>query len=274
MKKLSFTQGLLFALFFCAASQPLHAVQFVRLSLAEAKVRAAQLQRPLFVNFHANWCLPCQWMDNNTFLDPNVSDYLSLNYLAVKIDVDEVQGYADKEACGVKFLPSMLVFNASGIVVVRYEETLDAGQLLTLLQRYNTPENRVAQRPLVMNVNHISSPVQENIAPNLSADADDDPAKLDAQRRRLNLPTPPPPGSPGIRKLGVQLGVFSSYEQVIQQVQFFEKKFNKPVNISSRLYNGQTYYHLIAGPFDTPAQMQTYLNALQREGLKSLVVLM
>lgn len=281
MKKLSFTKGLLFALFFCAASQPLHAVQFVRLSLAEAKARAAQLQRPLFVNFHANWCLPCQWMDNNTFLDPNVSDYLSLNYLAVKIDVDEVQGYADKEACGVKFLPSMLVFNASGIVVARYEETLDAGQLLTLLQRFNTPENRVAQRPLVMNVHQVGgrnlspqpSSVQEPMTPHLSADVEDDPAKLDAQRRRQDLTTNSS-GSPGTRKMGVQVGVFSSYEHVIQQVQFFEKKFNKPVNISSRLHNGQTYYHLIAGPFDTPAQMQAYLNALQREGLKSLVVLM
>ena len=217
-------------------------------------------------------------MDKNTFADPDVSAYLSQQYLAVKIDVDEVQGYADKEACGVKYLPSLLIFNASGIVVSRYEETLDAAQMLEVLRKYDTPANRVAPRntyavPVVkLNTSNTDiAQIGKHEMAAISAEAEDDPAHLDAQRRPLT-PSATTPAMPTSRKMGVQVGVYSSYENVIRQVQYFEKKFYKTVHISSQTNNGQTYYHLIAGPFETPAQMQTYLNALQRDGLKGLIV--
>lgn len=277
MKKLSLPQGLLLALSLFAVSPKLHAVQFARLSLAEAKARAAQLQRPLFVHFYANWCLPCQWMDKNTFANAEVAVYLNEQYLAVKIDVDEVQGYADKEICSIKYLPSMLVFNASGIVLARYEETLDAQQLLEVLRKYDSPTNRIAAKnnvsiPAVRIVPSSSTgaPVV-NIEPTLTAGVEDDPAHLDAQRRPLTQPVSNP-AVPAARKMGIQVGVYTNYENVIRQVQYFEKKFYKTVNISSATNNGQTYYHLIAGPFDQAGQMQTYLNALQREGVKGLIV--
>lgn len=278
MKKLSLLRGLLLVFTLLTASQKLHAVQFARLSLAEAKARAAQLQRPLLIHFAANWCLPCQWMDQNTFVDPEVLAYLSNQYLAVKIDVDEVQGYADKEACGVKYLPSLLIFNASGIVVSRYEETLDAAQMLEVLRKYDTPTNRVAPRnTYAVPVVKINTPgstlaqIEQSEIGSISADVEDDPAHLDAQRLPI-AQTNSSPALPSSRKMGIQVGVYSSYENVIRQVQYFEKKFYKAVHISAQTNNGQTYYHLIAGPFETPAQMQTYLNALQRDGLKGLIV--
>lgn len=278
MKRFFPLKGLLLALSLLTTSQNLHAVQFARLSLAEAKARAAQLQRPLLIHFAANWCLPCQWMDKNTFADPEVFTYLSQQYLAVKIDVDEVQGYADKETCGVKYLPSLLIFNASGIVVSRYEETLDAAQMLEVLRKYDTPANRIAPRttyavPVVKQTSSdtIVTHIGQNDMTTISAEVEDDPAHLDAQRRPLT-PSTATPARPTSRKMGIQVGVYSSYENVIRQVQFFEKKFYKPVHISAQTNNGQTYYHLIAGPFETPAQMQAYLNALQGDGLKGLIV--
>ena len=278
MKKLSFLRVLLFIITLLTATQKLQAVQFANLSLAEAKVRAAQLQRPLLIHFAANWCLPCQWMDKNTFVDPAVSTYLDNQYLAVRIDVDEVQGYADKEACGVKYLPSLLIFNASGIVVSRYEETLDAAQMLEVLRKYNTPANRIAPRtnytvPVVKidNPSNTVAPIEQSEIGTIATGAEDDPAHLDAQRLPIGQTTTPP-ALPSSRKMGVQVGVYSSYENAIRQVQHFEEKFYKTVQISAQTQNRQTYYHLIAGPFETPAQMQTYLNALQRDGLKGIIV--
>lgn len=278
MKKLSLLRGLLLVFTLLTVSQKLPAAQFARLSLAEAKARAAQLQRPLLIHFAANWCLPCQWMDKNTFADPEVSTYLANQYLAVKIDVDEVQGYADKEACGVKYLPSLLIFNASGIVVSRYEETLDAAQMLEVLRKYNTSGNRVSPRTAytvpTMKVNQTSNTaalIGQNTLGTIAAEVDDDPAHLDA----LRLPTDQttiPTALPSSRKMGIQVGVYSSYENAIRQVQYFEKNFYKAVSISAQSQGGQTYYHLIAGPFDAPSQMQGYLNALQRHGLKGIIV--
>jgi len=215
-------------------------------------------------------------MEENTFANPEVAAYMGNNYLAVKIDVDEVQGYADRETCGVKFLPSMLIFNASGIAIVRFEETIDALQLLDQLRRNNTPENRIAYKmtPSSGFENTESDPNQSTYligaeTQNFSANVDDDPALLDAQRNRnrtsIGTPSVPP------RKIVVQVGVYSSYENVVQQVKFLETKFNTPVNISSSTANGQTYYHLLAGPFQTPELLQSYLNRLKNEGIKGVI---
>ncbi|WP_353482041.1 thioredoxin family protein [Haliscomenobacter sp.] len=277
MRKLTtVTSGMLLVFTLVVASQKLRAAQFLNLPLAEAKARAAQLKRPLFVHFYASWCLPCQWMEANTFIDPEVSAYMNNDYLAVKIDVDEVQGYADRETCGVKFLPSMLIFNASGVAIARFEETINAVQLLDQLRHYNTPENRVVSRTSTVSTVENLEPDKlysayqtNNEVQNLSADLEDDPAMLDAQRNRTL--TQSNTSNFYSRKMGVQVGVYSSYENVVQQVRYLEKKFNTPVNISSSNSNGQTYYHLIAGPFKTPALLENYLNALQREGIKGVV---
>lgn len=279
MKKLLPLKGLLLALSLITVSSGLHAMQPEQLSLAEAKARAAQLQRPLLVHFFATWVLPCQWLEKNTFANPEVSDYLKGHYLFVKIDVDEVQGYADKEACGIKYLPSLLIFNASGIVVTRFEETLDAQQMLDVLHKFDTPANRIpAKNQSTVPVARINSTIPvKHSTPNVhqfSADtSEDDPAHLDAQRRPL-IQTNQTSAVPASRKMAVQIGVYSSYESVIQQVNYFEKKFYKPVHISSSTKNGQTYYHLIAGPFDSPAPMQVYLDSLQKAGVKAWVIVL
>ena len=154
-----------------------------------------------------------------------------------------MQGYADKEACGVKYLPSLLIFNASGIVVSRYEETLDAAQMLEVLRKYDTPANRIAPRttyvvPVVkLNTsNTVIAQIGENDTATMSAEVEDDPAHLDAQRRPLS-PSAATPAMPTSRKMGIQVGVYSSYENVIRQVQYFEKKFYKTVHISSQTTN-------------------------------------
>jgi thiol-disulfide isomerase/thioredoxin len=281
MKKLSLLRDLLLVLTILTAGSSLCTAQFSKHSIAEAKARAAQLQKPLLVHFYANWCLPCQWMDQHTFADPGVSTHLQ-RYLAIKVDVDELRGYTDKEVYGVKFLPTILIFNASGVVVARFEETLDAQLMTDMLLKYDTPANRsvhnsgkLIQPPQVAGSTTIAVPVARlNAAEHSSllASAEDDPAQLDALRRApgLNPVSEKPQYAP--RKMGVQLGVYSHYENVIRQVQFFEKKFYKSVNIATKTSNGQSYYHLIAGPFETPAQLQGYLNSLQREGLKGLIV--
>ena len=90
------------------ASSPT-AVQFFSGSLPSAKAQAEKEGKLVFVDFTAQWCLPCQWMDETTFNDPQIADFIEENYIAVKIDVDHFDGVVWKEQYNIKMLPSMSV---------------------------------------------------------------------------------------------------------------------------------------------------------------------
>ena len=52
-------------------------------------------------------------MDETTFKDENVARVLNENFIALKVDIDNVSGYDLKNAYDVKYLPTMLIFNSS-----------------------------------------------------------------------------------------------------------------------------------------------------------------
>jgi thioredoxin 1 len=117
----------------------LTAVSFFQGSLQSAKAKAAAEGKPFFVDFMATWCMPCRWMDETTYKNTKLANYISDNYLAVKIDIDDFDGFALKEEYEIKYLPSILVFSAKGKLLAQYEESLPAAKLLSILKEFEVP---------------------------------------------------------------------------------------------------------------------------------------
>lgn len=130
-------------LLFISASGP-NAVKFHKGSLSSAKDLAAREGKLYMVDFVARWCMPCRWMEETTFSDPQVSKYLGENYVSVKIDIDDFDGFAYKQLYGIKILPSILIFNSKGELLSQYQESLSPSRMLKILQKHNTGKNRVA----------------------------------------------------------------------------------------------------------------------------------
>ena len=95
----------------------------------------------LLVDFYADWCTPCRWMDNTTFANEEVSLTLNKNYVVYKADIDDPNGFNAKEKFNVKILPTLLIFNTKGEMQERIEETLTPDQLLPILDFHNNPNN-------------------------------------------------------------------------------------------------------------------------------------
>ncbi len=119
-------------------------VKFHKGSLSSAKDLAAREGKLYMVDFVASWCMPCRWMEETTFANPEVSKYLGENYVSVKIDIDDFDGFAYKQIYGIKILPSILIFNSKGELLAQYQESLSPSKMLSILQKYNQPKNRVA----------------------------------------------------------------------------------------------------------------------------------
>jgi thiol-disulfide isomerase/thioredoxin len=79
----------------------------------EAAVADAKAQnKMLFIDFRADWCKPCREMEQTTFQDPTLSEYVHSKYIPVKADVDYSFFAMDlKEKYNVSSLPTILILD-------------------------------------------------------------------------------------------------------------------------------------------------------------------
>ncbi len=144
-------------------------------NLTAAKQLAASEGKLYLVDFTAKWCMPCQWMEETTFSDQRVINYMKENYVAVKIDIDDFDGFAHKQLYGIKKLPSILIFNSKGVLLEQYTGSHAPSGLLKILEEHNQPNNRIKPGPTNVAV---AKPISE------------DPAINHQRTRPLTAPTP------------------------------------------------------------------------------------
>ncbi len=112
-------------------------IAFIENDLEIAKQQARASGKSIMVDFWADWCSPCKWMDEQTFNRPEVANYLNNNYISVRVNVDNLDGIGYKTQYGVRFLPTILILNGEGTVLKKYEETLAPSKLLKILKEHN-----------------------------------------------------------------------------------------------------------------------------------------
>lgn len=61
-------------------------IQWITWDEVEAKMENEP--RKVLVDVYTDWCGPCKMMDNTTFSDPNVVDYVNENYYAIKFNAE------------------------------------------------------------------------------------------------------------------------------------------------------------------------------------------
>src|SRR5207247_5601054 len=90
-------------------------------NLDEAVKAARTAQRPLMVDFWAEWCGWCRRLDQTTYRDPNVV-HLSAAFVAVKVDTEGTQ--REVEFAGrynVSSLPTIVFLSPEGRPLLRID---------------------------------------------------------------------------------------------------------------------------------------------------------
>jgi len=61
------------------------------LTLAEAQEKSAEAPRKIMLFMHTNWCIWCKKMEESTFVNEDIADYINRNYYPVKFDAEADQ---------------------------------------------------------------------------------------------------------------------------------------------------------------------------------------
>lgn len=80
----------------------------------EAAIEEAQKQdRPILVDVYSDWCAACFELDQNTWPDESIRDYIQKNYIAIRIDMDKIRPDLAKRYQIIGY-PTILVLNTEG----------------------------------------------------------------------------------------------------------------------------------------------------------------
>jgi thiol-disulfide isomerase/thioredoxin len=75
-------------LIFLASFNLVQAQKIEWMTLAEAMEAQKAEPKKIFMDVYTDWCGPCKLLDKNTFQNPDVSNYISEHYYAVKFNAE------------------------------------------------------------------------------------------------------------------------------------------------------------------------------------------
>ena len=270
--------ALAFSLFICFETFAIEDL-FVNATLEQVETQAARDGKLYMIDFYAHWCLPCKWMDETTFSDPQVVDYLKENYIPLKVNIDDFDGFGIKEKYEVAVLPTLILFNSSGQLVERVEESLTPTKLLSILVSHNTANNRIRKKIMepIIEAPDYEIPVitseeepktEYSIADKKKANpihkkneiAWEDTGLFEFSVRQRNR-----------TGYALQMGVFAEYGNVLREAAKMEAKYGKTTLVHISKLNGATVYRLMISDFSTREKAQLFVNLLNDQGIQALV---
>lgn len=251
--------------------------EFLDIPITEVQKLAGQQQKLYFVLFTAEWVMPCQWMEENTFNDQALSQYIESVYLPVKVDVNQQEGKILQQQYEVTALPSILAFSSRGLYLGKQEGALEAEELLEWLKQYDTAANKAAailssndedllsspravvkvSRPALIPAQEVSMPTHTSYTyaparPQQTYQA------IEAQDRDPDYFT-------------VQTGVFSSYENALNEIKSIEQRIQAQAHFSQEKKGNVTLYRILVGRLSNRTQALELQQQLKKLGISGFV---
>jgi thioredoxin-related protein/uncharacterized protein YktA (UPF0223 family) len=98
-------------------------INFQNITFSEVKTQETQQQRHFLTYINGRWCLGCQVMEETTFINQKLGQYINNESLSVKVDIHSALGKEWDKEFQITCLPTFLLFDKQGQLLDRYETT-------------------------------------------------------------------------------------------------------------------------------------------------------
>ncbi len=156
-------------------------------NLEDSLHRAAANGQPVLMEFTADWCVFCKKMEKNTFPNPQVTQRISSNFVAVRVDADQNKDLV--KDLGIKGLPAILIVSPDMKVIKRISGFQTPEALVKQLDEEISARPTQASPPMiasssVQSERPINQPVRQQ--PPQQQQPQFDPQQQQPQRRQQN----------------------------------------------------------------------------------------
>ncbi len=120
---------------------------------------AKSQNRPIFIDFYADWCIPCKRMEKQVLGHEGVAAYMNMHFINVKLNTQHSLGRELSKKYNIRFLPTVLFISPKGEVILKKASSLGVVEFMQLAQnasyKFDTNHRYVAS----------SAPVQRTYTP-------------------------------------------------------------------------------------------------------------
>ena len=103
----------------------------------EALGQAKEQNKPLLIDFGAEWCVFCRKMDQTTFIEPDVVARLNSDFIPVKLDASSKAAKSLAGKFSIQGLPTILVLDKDGNLKRKITGFVSPDRFLKLLAAIN-----------------------------------------------------------------------------------------------------------------------------------------
>jgi thioredoxin-related protein/cell division septation protein DedD len=284
-------------------------LKFYSGNLASAKQLAGQEGKLYFAEFTASWCAPCRTLEETTFRDSKVIQYIDQYYIPVKVDIDDFDGIALKQVYNVQTIPTVIIFNSKGQLIEKYDKNLPASKMLALLQKHNVPANKITHpssykipshyantsynnqqiSPQSTNTTTLISKPSNKISTSHSpmrtttsiSKADKQPVTPSPLHEEATAPILTVAQGNGLYRFrvkqqasagySVQIGAFGAYGNVLREVARLQDRFTEPIIVHIIEKADKPIYKIMLGEFASRQEAIEYHATLQANGLEGVI---
>jgi len=112
-------------------------VSFIQASPEEVKNILSATGQYSLVYFTADWCLPCQILEEGHFRDERIINLINNGFVSVKADYSEKKDIEWYERFEVKMLPTLMILDMNGNEVSRIQNIRNTRQLYLFLREHS-----------------------------------------------------------------------------------------------------------------------------------------
>ncbi|MGB0524847.1 MAG: SPOR domain-containing protein [Flammeovirgaceae bacterium] len=206
--------------------------------------RADNSQKPYFIYFYANWCMPAKEMNEQTFSNKYFIKYADQKYLGLAVDGESLitEGKKLADIYQVLYYPTVIIFSPYGRELKRLYGFQSAKDLLAELRKYERSEAEPTDAEIKALEEPVYTPKKGEYMFNISA-------KRQPQQG-----------------YGVQVGSYNTYRNAFIRILDLEEKYNLG-NVLVHVQeseDGSAMFKVILGPFRTEKQARNYINLLHK----------